>query len=119
MIVSTISDPFGQRIGDAFLFTATCWTLWWNIQWRRVIGFWLRPPYRPWVQWLFRTFFALCFLGSLYSLSQELQIHPLTKRNIGPTIGIAAIMCAVVSLMSGLGLWLLDRCDRKRDVPGE
>ena len=119
MIVSTISGSFEQRVGIAFLFTTTCWTVWWNIQWKRVMGFWLRPPYRPWVQWLFRTFFALCFLGSLYRLLEELQAHPLTKRDIGPTIGITAIMCSVVGLMSVLGLWVLDRRDRKAGFPGE
>jgi hypothetical protein len=119
MFVSCISDPFQQRIGIAFMFTGACWTLWWNIRWRRVMGFWLRPPYRKWVQWLFRTFFALCFLGSLGRLLQELQEHPMTKRDIGPTIGIAAIMCAVVSLMGVFGLWRLDRRDRKSGVPGE
>ena len=112
-----ISEPFEQRIEIAFLFTGACWALWWNIQWKRVMGFWLRPPYRPWVQWLFRTFFALCFLGSLYRLWQEVKMHPLAKHDLVPTIGIAAIMCAVVGLMSVLGLWMLDRRDRNSDVP--
>jgi len=114
-----LSDLLEQRIEVAFLFTGTCWTMWWNIQWKRVMGFWLRPPYRPWVQWLFRSFFALCFLGSVYTLCQELQTHPVSKHDFLPTIGITAIMCAVVALMSVLGLWMLDRRDRKSDVPVE
>jgi hypothetical protein len=118
MIVPMMSDPFEQRMGIAFMFTAACWTLWWNIQWNRVMGFWLRPPYRRWVQWLFRTFFALCFLRSLQRLFQALPAHPLTMRDIGPTIGIAVMMCPVVSLMSVFGLWILDRRDRKQGVPG-
>jgi hypothetical protein len=119
MIVSIVSEPFDQRIGVAFIFTATCWTLWWNIQWKRVMGFWVHPPHRRWVQWFFRGFFALCFLGSLERLFQELQAHPLTKGDIGPTIGIAAIMGAVVSLMSVFGLWMIDRRDRKSGVPSQ
>jgi hypothetical protein len=71
------------------------------------------------VQWLFRTFFAWCFLGSLERLLQELQAHPLTKEDIGPAIGTALIMCAVVSLMSVFGLWMLDRRDRRSGVPVE
>jgi hypothetical protein len=113
------SELLEQRIQIAFLFTGTVWTLWWNIQWKRVMGFWLRPPYRPEVQWLFRTFFASCFLGSVYTLWQEVQTHPLAKHDLIPTIGVTAIMCAVVAIMSVLGLWMLDRRDRKSDAPGE
>ena len=119
MIVSIVSEPFDQRMGVAFIFTAACWTLWWNIQWKRVMEFWVRPPHRRRVQWLFRAFFALCFLGSLERLFQELQTHALTKGDIGPTIGIAVIMGAVVSLMSVFSLWMIDRRDRKSGVPSE
>lgn len=83
------------------------------------MGFWLRPPYRRWVRLSFRAFFALCFLGALERLIQQLQTYPLTKRDIGPTIGIAAIMCGVVTLMSVFGLWMLDRRDRNPGVPVE
>ena len=76
------------------------------------MGFWLRPPFRRWLQLLFRAFFALCFLGALYRFTEQLQAHPLTKVDIAPTIGIAAIMCAVVTLMSVLGSWMLDRRDK-------
>jgi hypothetical protein len=52
-------DPIAQRMNTAFLFTAVCTTLWWNIQWKRVMQFWLRPPNRRATQYGFRIFFAL------------------------------------------------------------
>jgi hypothetical protein len=116
MCFLAISDPFEQRMGIAFMFTATCWTFWWNIQWKRVMGFWVRPPYGLRVQFLFRAFFALCFLGTLSRFLHELHAHPLAKGDIGPTIGIAVIMCAVVTLMSGLGLSMIDRRNGKTDI---
>jgi hypothetical protein len=44
------------------------------------------------VQFLVRAFFALCFLGALRRFWQQLHAHVLAKEEIGPTIGIAAIM---------------------------
>src|ERR1700722_1407992 len=38
------NDPIFQRLTTAFLFTVVCWVLWWNIQWRRAMRFWVRPP---------------------------------------------------------------------------
>ena len=119
MIVSVVGNPFEQRMSVAFMFIGTCWTLWWNIQWKRVMGFWVRPPNRRWVQWSFRAFFALCLMGGLERLFQELQARPLAKGDIAPTIGIALIMGTVVSLLSVFGLWILDRRDRKSGVRGE
>jgi hypothetical protein len=114
-----MGDPFEQRMEVAFLFSAACWALWWNIQWKRVMGFWLRPPYSRWVQVLFRAFFALCFLGALSSFLQQLHAHVLTKEDICPTIGIAAIMCAVVALISVFGLRMIDHRDKKTGISVE
>jgi hypothetical protein len=69
------------------------------------------------VQFLFRAFFALCFLGALRRFWQQLHAHVPAKEDIGPTIGIAAITCAVVTLMSLIGLWMIDLRDRKTDIP--
>jgi hypothetical protein len=104
-------DPMFRRLNMAFLFTTTCWTLWWNLQWKRVMRFWLRPPYRHWVGMLFRVFFALNFVGAIVAFAQQLYSHPLSKPDIGPTIQIAAIMCAVVGLMSWFTLWRAEARD--------
>jgi hypothetical protein len=107
------NDPVEQRMMVAFIFTATCWTLWWNLQWKRVMKFWVRPPNRPWVQYLFRVFFALNFLGALWQFVEQLHAHPLAKQDVVPTLEIAAIMCAVVALISTSVLWFAVRRDRK------
>ncbi len=79
-------------------------------------GLKFRPPYGLRVQFLFRAFFALCFLGTLSRFLHELHAHPLAKGDIGPTIAIAVIMCAVVTLMSVLGLSMIDRRNGKTDI---
>jgi hypothetical protein len=108
-----VNDPFEQKINTAALFTAVCWTLWWNLQWKRVMRFWLKPPYRPWVAVVFRLFFALNFLGAVVGFARQLRSHPLTKQDVGPTIQIAAIMCVLVALMSAYVLWMAQRRDAK------
>jgi hypothetical protein len=107
------SDPIERRMTIAFLFTAICWTLWWNLQWKRVMRFWVRPPNRLWVQYTFRTFFALNLLGAIWQLAIELHAHPLAKQEVVPTIEIAAVMCVVVTIMSALVLWTAQRRYRK------
>jgi len=78
----------------AFLFTLACWTLWWNLQWKRAMRFWPRPPNRPITQHVFRVFFTLNFVGAVRELFRELRLHPLTLQNAGPTIATAAIIYA-------------------------
>ena len=109
----TENDPLTQRMNIAFRFTALCWVLWWNLQWKRAIRFWVRPPNRLWVQHIFRAFFALSLLGTLTQLLLQLRAHPLGRQDVGPTIGITAIMCVVVALMSASVLWMAQRRDRK------
>lgn len=107
------NDPIEQRMKIAFLFMAVCWTLWWNLRWKRVMRFWVRPPNRLWVQNLFRAFFALNFIGALWQFVMQLHAHPLAKQEVTPTIMAAGVMCAVVALMSASVLWMAERHDRK------
>jgi len=119
MLALPVNDSFEQRMQIAFIFTATCWAFWWNIQWKRVMGFWVRPPNRPWVQVLFRAFFALSFLGALSRLLQELREDSLARWDIIPTVLIAVIMCIAVTLISAFGLWMIERRDRNADIQVE
>jgi len=61
-------DPVQQRMMTASLLAAVCWTLWWNVQWKRIMRLWLRPPYRRSTEYFFRIFFGLnlarCFSRS-------------------------------------------------------
>jgi hypothetical protein len=113
MLALPVSDIIEQRMQIAFIFTATCWALWWNIQWKKVMRFWVRPPNREWVMLLFRIFFVLCFVGALGGLVQDLHQNPLAKSEILPTAEIAATMCTVVALMTALGLRMIDSRDRE------
>ncbi|MGD1097093.1 MAG: hypothetical protein ABSB35_34545 [Bryobacteraceae bacterium] len=109
----TENDPIQQSMTVAFLFTAACWTLWWNLQWRRAMRFWLRPPNRPIIQYIFRVFFALNFIGSVSKLVWQLRLHPLTPQNAGRTLATTAIMSCVVGSMTALALLWIERRDRQ------
>jgi len=105
----TENDSFEQKMITAFLFTAMCWTLWWNLQWKLAMRFWLKPPNRPFVEVLFGVFFALNFLGAVVAFVRQLLSHPLARQDIIPTTRITAIMCAVVAAMSTSVLWMARR----------
>jgi hypothetical protein len=106
------NDHVQQFVMTAFLLTGVLWTLWWNVQWKRVMRFWLRPPYRRSTENVFRIFFGLNLAGALFELVQQLRRHPLTQENALPTLTTAAIMCLVVGTGSGLVLWAAARRDR-------
>lgn len=110
----TENDPDMRRLNIAFLFMAICLTLWWNLQWKRVMRFWVKPPSRPWAEILFRIFFAANFVGAVIEFIYQLITHPLAKQDIFPTIWISAIMCALVGVMSASVLWMAERRDRKK-----
>jgi hypothetical protein len=108
----TQNDPILQRLTTASLFTTVCWVLWWNLQWRRAMRFWVRPPNMQTTVYLFRIFFGLCLIGSLNGFVQQLQHHPLTGQNLGATLLIAAIMCGVVGMTTALSVWIAERRER-------
>lgn len=108
----TADDPLLQKMNTAFFFTAMCWTLWWNLQWKRVMRFWVKPPHRPWVETLFRAFFALNLGGAVVAFVSQLRSHPLTKQDTMATVLITAIMGAVVAAMSTFVLWQAQRRDK-------
>ncbi len=105
------NDPLSQRMEVAALFTAVCWTLWWNVQWKQVMRFWIKPPYQPWVQILFRAFFAANFIGAAVELARQLLSHPIAKQDIAATVQVAGTMCLVVGIMSASVLWSAHRRD--------
>jgi len=50
---------------------------------------------RKMTQLVFRIFFASCFVGSVGELVRELRAHPVTSRNVLPTLATASIMLGV------------------------
>jgi len=59
-----------------FMVAGFVWTIWWNVDWRRYLKFYgiKGPTYPLWVQFLFRTFFALCSLGAAAELGRRLLL---------------------------------------------
>jgi hypothetical protein len=57
-----------------FMLAGFIWTIWWNLDWRRYLKFYYinGPAYPVWIQLLFRTFFALCSLGTAVELGRRL-----------------------------------------------
>jgi hypothetical protein len=109
----TENDPVLQRLTTAFLFTAVCWVLWWNLQWRRAMRFWVRSPNRQTTVYFFRVFFGLCLIGSLNGFVQQLRHHPLNGQNLGATLLTATIMCGVVATMTALSVWIAERREHR------
>jgi hypothetical protein len=105
-------DPVVRKVRPAFFLTMVLWTLWWNLQWRRVMRLWVRPPNRPVTQYGFRLFFAANFVGALWGLIEQLHEQPLSRGEVGPMLGMAALMCVVVGGMSAFALWRAVRRDR-------
>jgi hypothetical protein len=110
--IITENNAAQQRLATASLFTIVCWTLWWNLQWKRAIRFWLRSPNRPVIQNGFRIFFGLNLMGGLIALIRQLHTHPMTRQNAGATLAAAGIMCCGVGSMTAFGLWSIARHDR-------
>ena len=100
----TESDPVVQRMETAFLFTIVCWILWSNLQWRRAMLLWLRPPYKQTTVYVFRIFFGLSLISSLIRLAQQLQRHPLTGQDFGSTLLTAVSMCALVAMVTAVSI---------------
>ena len=107
------NDPMLPRLRTGFLFTTVCWVLWWNLQWRRAMRFWVRPPNKLSTVYLFRTFFLLCLIGSLSSFAEQLRRLPMTGPNIEAALLTAAIMCSVVGTMTALAVWAAERREHR------
>lgn len=109
----TDNDPFLQRMNTAFLFTAVCFILWWNLQWRQAMRFWVKPANRQLTAYIFRVFFALCLAGSLNELVEQIRRHPVTGENIGAVLLTTLIVCGVVATMTVFSVWLARSRERK------
>jgi hypothetical protein len=93
-----------------FLCAGFVWTLWWNIDWRRFIKFYIPggPPYRRWVEITLRVFFAACSLGAADELISRFRGQ---SRPIGfyrEVAGIAVIWFAVIVIMVRTVEWFVE-----------
>ena len=103
-------DPTLDRMTLGFAIAVLIFTGWWNVQPKRFMRFWLRPPYKPLTVTLFRIFFAANLLGALVYLVQQIARHqrPLANYKIAMAIGAAWL------LFMGLIVMSIERFGRRR-----
>jgi len=94
-----------------FLMACFAWTLWWNIDWRRFIKFYgvSGPPYRGWIEAVFRGFFALCSLGAADELLRRLLERTRPAQFYRNTFLIAVGWFVVMVAMVNAVEWLSNR----------
>lgn len=107
------NDPFQQQMTTAFLLTAIVWTFWWNISWKRVMRFWLKPPYKTWTQYGFRLFFAANLIGAVVQFSIQIHKYPLSIHDALSVFEISLIMGVVIGIMTVTTLKIAGYRDRK------
>ena len=73
----------------------------------------ISPDHRIWIS----LFFALSLIGSIVSLIEQLQNHPLHHRDAGSTLGLAGVLCLLIGMMTEVSLQLAKRRDRKDVSP--
>jgi uncharacterized membrane protein len=70
-----------------FGFAALVVTLWWNLDYRRFMKYWVRPPYKSRTIIIFRVLFAVWFLGAASWFLQNLVRTSLSRREYAEMVG--------------------------------
>ena len=100
-----------------FFLAGFFWTLWWNIDWRRFIKFYVGgPPYRRWIEIVFRTFFAACALGAADDVVTRLFRPNRPARFYLDVVGIAVVWFAVIILMVKTDEWFSSKRKPKSSI---
>jgi len=102
------TDQINFGFGIAVLFV----TAWANIQWRRFMRFWLKPPYRPLTTVVFRLFFAAGLLGATWDLANEIPPRGAATFNYVSGLKTGLAMCVASWCLFSVVSWLT----RKRDL---
>lgn len=98
------ADPVERRMMAAFYIATLGWVVWWNVKWKLVMGFWIRPPYSRRTEIAFRSFFAANLVGSTIGLVTYFWKHPIGKSAVVPTLYTTIVMGAVIAFMSFIGV---------------
>jgi len=102
----TENDPVTDRLNLGFTISAVFMTAWWNLQPKRFMKFWLKPPYKPLTIVLFRVFFAANVLGALsYSIGLVRHRHR-EWSEYGTVAETAVIAMVVIFLMVNAAEWM-------------
>ena len=98
-----------------FIVAGYLFVLWWNIEWKRIIKFWMwsGPPYRRSVEILFRTFFALCLAAGAFDLWRRVQEKARPSRFYRDA-GIFAAVCLAVMVFMLVSVERVDRWRKRR-----
>jgi hypothetical protein len=74
------SDPTQYRLTLGFSFVALLISVWWTVDWKHCIRFWIRsdPPYSKLLTLGFRGFFLACLVGSSIQLVRAISERPPT-----------------------------------------
>ena len=93
------TDPRMVKLNLGFAMAMMIMTLWWNLQWRRFMKFWIQPPNSERVQIGFRVFFAVSFAGALANVVRELVNAPSAINDTAGALYVGLICMAVITLM--------------------
>jgi hypothetical protein len=110
-------DPVLDRMTLGFAAAAVFLTAWWNVQPRRFMRFWVKPPYKPLTVVLFRLFFAANLVGAISYLVGQVNRHQRSTSQYFAAAEIAAAWISVIWAMVTVMLWLARRRDRSGNSP--
>ena len=103
-------DPMLDRMTLGFAIAVLFFCGWWNVQPKRFMRFWLRPPYKPLTVTIFRIFFAANLLSALVFLVQQIARHQRPLANYEIAMAIAAAWLFFIVLM----VMLIERLGRRQ-----
>src|ERR1700730_6355490 len=101
-----------------FMVAGFVWTIWWNLDWRRYLKFYgiKGPTYPAWLQLLFRTFFALCSLGTAAELGRRLLLRARPIQCYFHCVLVAGAWFAAIVLMVLAAESMMAKRE-KREIP--
>lgn len=103
-------DPNLDRMTLGFAIAALFMTAWWNVQPRRFMRFWLKPPYKSLTVTAFRLFFAANVIGAAWYIVDLVRHRHRELSEYRDVAMIASAWIAVIFVMVTVVEWM----NRKR-----
>jgi len=100
--------PNQEVMITGFSLAVFAWTVWWNLDWRRFIKFYLirNPNDHPWVSRGLRVFFALCSVGAADGLVHRLLQKAQPFRFYRESLAVAAAWFLAIILLVKTVEWM-------------
>jgi hypothetical protein len=102
----TQDDPQLDRMTLGFGIAAFFMTAWWNLQPKRFMKFWIKPPYKPFTVVLFKLFFAANVIGAAWYMFDLLRRRHRELSEYRDVAVIAAVCIAVIFVMVTTAEWV-------------